>query len=108
MLSAPLIGFIAVRDRYDQQQCLQAGRTWQRVHLFATARGVAARPCNEAVEMVDHERALGQPASRVALLNEITGDPSLAADLRFLYGLSHANGARQPAPARAMGGAVRV
>ena len=30
MLSAPLIGFIAVRDRYDQQQCLQAGRTWQR------------------------------------------------------------------------------
>lgn len=76
MLSAPLIGFIAVRDRYDQQQCLLAGRTWQRAHLFATAKGIAARPCNESVEMVDHERALGQPASRVALLNEITGDPS--------------------------------
>ncbi len=39
MMSAPLIGFIAVRDRYDQSQCLLAGRTWQRAHLFATARG---------------------------------------------------------------------
>ena len=76
MLSAPLIGFIAVRDRYDQQQCLLAGRTWQRAHLFATSKGIAARPCNEAVEMVDHERALGRPASRAALLNEITGDPT--------------------------------
>lgn len=86
MLSAPLIGFIAVRDRYDQQQCLLAGRTWQRAHLFATAKGVAARPCNESVEMVDHERALGQPASRVALLNEITGDPSWQPTFVFYMG----------------------
>jgi hypothetical protein len=49
MLSAPLIGFIAVRDRYAQEQCLQAGRIWQRAHLFATANGLAARPCNEQV-----------------------------------------------------------
>jgi len=74
MLSAPLIGFIAVRDRYEQEQCLRAGRIWQRAHLLATARGLAARPCNEAVEMVDYERARGRPASRAALLNEITGD----------------------------------
>jgi hypothetical protein len=39
MLSAPLIGFIAVRDRYDQQQCLLAGRTWQRLHLFRYGPG---------------------------------------------------------------------
>jgi len=86
MLSAPLIGFIAVRDRYDRQQCLLAGRTWQRAHLLATARGIAARPCNEAVEMVDHERALGRPASRVALLNEITGDPSWQPTFVFYMG----------------------
>jgi hypothetical protein len=28
MLSAPPIGFIAVRDRYDREQCLRAGRIW--------------------------------------------------------------------------------
>lgn len=86
MLSAPLIGFIAVRDRYDQQQCLLAGRTWQRAHLLATAKGVAARPCNESVEMVDHERALDRPASRIALLNEITGDPTWQPTFVFYMG----------------------
>ena len=86
MLSAPVIGFIAVRDRYNRQQCLGAGRIWQRAHLLATARGLAARPCNEAVEMVDHERALGRPASRVALLNEITGDSTWQPTFVFYMG----------------------
>jgi len=95
MLSAPLMGFIAVRDRYAQEQCLQAGRIWQRAHLFATAHGLAARPCNEAVEMVDHERALGRPASRAALLNEITADPTWQPTFVFYMGypklLAHAS-----------------
>jgi nitroreductase len=86
MLSAPLIGFIAVRDRYQQEQCLRAGRIWQRAHLLATARGLAARPCNEAVEIVDHERALGRPASRAALLNEITGDSTWQPTFVFYMG----------------------
>lgn len=86
MLSAPLIGMIAVRDRYDQEQCLRAGRIWQRAHLLATARGLAGRPCNELVEMVDHERALGKPASRLALLNEITGDPTWQPTFVFYMG----------------------
>jgi hypothetical protein len=95
MRSAPLIGFIAVRDRYEQAQCLRAGRIWQRAHLLATARGLAARPCNEVVEMVDHERALGRPASRAALLNEITGDPTWQPTFVFYMGyptlLAHAS-----------------
>ena len=86
MLSTPLIGFIAVRDRYDKEQCLRAGRIWQRAHLLATARGLAARPSDEAVEMVDHERALGKPASRAALLNEITGDPTWQPTFVFYMG----------------------
>jgi nitroreductase len=86
MLNAPLIGFIAVRDRYDQAQCLHAGRIWQRAHLLATARGLAARPCNEAVEIVDHERALGRPASRAALLGEIVGDSTWQPTFVFYMG----------------------
>jgi len=91
MLSAPLFGFIGVRDRYDQQNCLLAGRTWQRLHLFATARGIAARPDNEAVEMVDHQRWLGKPASYVALLN----------------GFTDGDGPREPAPPRGLGDDLR-
>jgi nitroreductase len=73
MLTAPLIGIIAVHDRYDREQCLRAGRIWQRAHLLATARGVAARPCNESVEMIDHEKALAKRALRASLLADVLG-----------------------------------
>jgi hypothetical protein len=83
------------RDRYAQEQCLQVGRIWERAHLFAIAHGLAARPSNEAVEMVDHERALGKPASRAALLNEITRDPTWQPTFVFYMGypklLAHAS-----------------
>ena len=88
MLAAPLIGFIAVRDRYDRVQCLQAGRVWQRAHLFATARGIAARPCNEAVEMVDHERMQGKAPKCLSQLAEITGDSTWQPTFVFLMGYS--------------------
>jgi nitroreductase len=86
MLSAPLIGIIAVRDRYDQEHCLCAGRIWQRAHLLATARGLAARPCNESVEMIDHEKALGRPALRAGLLGGILGDATWQPTFVFYMG----------------------
>jgi nitroreductase len=86
MLSAPLIGIITVRDRYDQEQCLRAGRIWQRAHLLATARGLAGRPCNEAIEMIDYEKAHGRPATRAALIAEVTGDASWQPTFLFYMG----------------------
>jgi hypothetical protein len=74
MLSAPLIGIIAVHDRYDQEHCLRAGRIWQRAHLLATARGLAGRPCNEAVELLDHDKAGGELAKRTGWLGDVMGD----------------------------------
>jgi hypothetical protein len=86
MLSAPLIAIIAVHDRYDREHCLCAGRIWQRAHLLATARGLAGRPCNEAVEMIDHEKALGRPARRAELLREIMGDAAWQPTFVFYMG----------------------
>ncbi len=86
MLSAPLIGILAVRDRYDRDQCIRAGRFWQRAHLLATTRALAARPCNEAVEMVDHEKALGKTPQRAERLAEIIGDRSWQPTFVFYMG----------------------
>jgi nitroreductase len=86
MLSAPLIGVLAVPDRYDQQHCLRAGRIWQRAHLLATARGLAGRPCNEAVEMIDHEKVLGREPQRARLLAEVIGDPAWQPTFVFYMG----------------------
>jgi nitroreductase len=86
MLSAPLIGLIAVRDRYDKADSMRAGRVWQRIHLLATARGLAARPSNEAVEMVDHERLRGGEPRRAGLLTGITGDAGWQPTFVFYMG----------------------
>ena len=86
MLSAPLIGILAVRDRYDRDQCLRAGRVWQRAHLLATTRALAARPCNEAVEMIDHEKARGKKPERAERLAEIIGDPAWQPTFVFYMG----------------------
>jgi nitroreductase len=86
MLSAPLIGIIAVHDRYDQEHCLGAGRLWQRAHLLATARGLAGRPCNEAVEMIDHEKALGKQGRRAEMLAELLGDAAWQPTFLFYMG----------------------
>jgi len=86
MLSAPLIGIIAVHDRYDQEHCVRAGRVWQRAHLLATASGLAGRPCNEAVEMIDHEKSLGKTPLRAGLLGETLGDAAWQPTFVFYMG----------------------
>lgn len=96
LLTAPMFGLIAVRDRYDQEQSLRAGRIWQRAHLLATARGVAARPANEAVEMVDHERSTGQEARHAALLAELIADAGWQPTFMFYMGYAVRPGLASP------------
>ena len=86
MLRASLMGIITVRDRYDQENCLRAGRIWQSAHLLATARGVAGRPCNEAVEMIDYERAHERPALHGAQLGELIGEAAWQPTFVFYMG----------------------
>jgi hypothetical protein len=86
MSRASLMGIITVRDRYDQENCLRAGRIWQSAHLLATARGVAGRPCNEAVEMIDYERAHERPAVRTAQLGELIGEAAWQPTFVFYMG----------------------
>lgn len=86
MESAKLIGIISVRDRFDIPQTVQAGRLWQRIHLLAAARGVAARPSNEAVEMIDHEQVRNLPARRLGELANVLRDPAAQPTFLFLMG----------------------
>jgi hypothetical protein len=82
----PMFGIIALRDCYDQQQSVNAGRIWQRAHLCATARQLAARPANEAVEMIDHERKSGREPQHTKLLAELTGDVTWQPTFMFYMG----------------------
>jgi nitroreductase len=84
--ATPVFGLIAVRDRYDQEQSLRAGRIWQRAHLLLTSRGVAARPVNEAVELIDHERRRNQDPRASAQLAELTHDATWQPTFMFRIG----------------------
>jgi nitroreductase len=86
MSSAPLIGIIGVRDRYDQEDCMRAGRIWQRLHLLATARGRAARPSNQAVEIIDHEKSRRKDPRHARLLAGILGDATWQPTFVFYMG----------------------
>ena len=84
--ATPLFGVIAVRDRYDREQCLTAGRIWQRAHLFATVNGVAGRPVNEAVELIDHQRWLKQEPDAFNALQDVIGDHTWQPTFMFRLG----------------------
>jgi hypothetical protein len=86
LTASPMFGTIAVRDRYSLNQCLQAGRLWERAHLLATSRGIAARPINEAIELVDIENAEGRPRLTEPKLAALIGDTSWQPTFMFRMG----------------------
>jgi nitroreductase len=86
LLTARLFGVVAVRDRYDCEQALRAGRIWQRAHLLATAQSLAARVENSAVERIDHERRQNGEPRCAAQIAELTGDLRWQPTLMFYMG----------------------
>ncbi len=71
--TAPALGLIAVRDRYDRPQSIAAGRCWQRLHLDATLNGVAMQPINQPIERIDRERQTGGDDAYARRIAELAG-----------------------------------
>jgi len=57
--TASLFGMILVRNQTDRLQLLQAGKLWQRMHLWSVAHGLAMQPLNQPHERRDRELQLG-------------------------------------------------
>ncbi len=96
--TAPLFGLIGVRFPRDRSNLLSAGRLWQRLHLEATARGVAMQPLNQMMEMVDRERQFSRPPDAAQRLAAVTGDPGWTTVFAFRAGFAAA--AARPSPRR--------
>ncbi len=60
--TATAFGLISVTDPHESAQALHVGRVWQRMHLWATTRGLAVQPINQAPEVADRERQFGDEA----------------------------------------------
>jgi hypothetical protein len=94
--ASPMFGIIAVRDRYSLNQCLQAGRLWERAHLLAASRGIAARPINEAVELIDIENAEGRPRVTEPKLAALIGDTNWQPTFMFRMGYAKTSDPASP------------
>jgi hypothetical protein len=77
---------IAVRDLYDREQAIQAGRLWQRLYLKAALLGLRAQPLNQLPERVDRERQLGEPGRTVKVLAALIPDPTWLVTFAFGIG----------------------
>ncbi|WP_437678996.1 Acg family FMN-binding oxidoreductase [Sorangium sp. So ce131] len=102
----PITGVIAARDRYDLDATLRAGRLWQRMQLWATARGIAMQPLSQVPEVIDRERQLGRaPAMERSFADALRlGDwqPTMA------FRLGHAERAGVPGLRRAAEDVIRA
>ncbi|MBE1493928.1 nitroreductase [Amycolatopsis lexingtonensis] len=59
--TAAAFGILVARDARDRVQRLQVGRSWQRMHLWATGEGLAVQPLNQVLERMDRESTAGLP-----------------------------------------------
>ena len=98
--TAPVLGVILVRDRLDTRSAIQAGRAWQRLHLAATAEGLAAQPLNQPVEWIDRSAMLGRPDDFGPAIAKFADAPGW--EPTFLFRLGVAEQAAGPSPRRAL------
>jgi hypothetical protein len=92
----PVIGLITVKDLYDRDCALRAGRLWQRLHLQGTLLGLGMQPLNQLPECVDRDRQLGRPASFRNALVGFSGDAEWQPTFAFRVGWPTRPGAASP------------
>ena len=72
--TAAAFGLILVTDARDNTMRLRGGRLWQRMHLWATTKGLAMQPLNQMSERADRELQLGIEPRFGTALKELVAD----------------------------------
>ena len=98
--TASAFGMIAVRDAMNTQQRVEAGRLWQRMHLFATVQGIAMHPLSQPVERRDRELQLRRSPAYAKALSELQQDDSWQTVMPFRMGYPAQDA--PPSPRRAI------
>ena len=94
--TAAAFGIIAVRDDRDDAQRMNAGRLWQRMHLWATTQKLAVQPLNQIHERVDREAALSIEPRFTGSLKDLIGDPGWRGIFTFRTGYPTTEALKSP------------
>jgi hypothetical protein len=84
--TAAAFGLIVVPAAHDNAMRIRGGRLWQRMHLGATNKGVAAQPLNQMSERADREQQLGIEPRFAKALNALAGDSGMQVLMPFRMG----------------------
>ena len=79
-------GIVLVRDAGDVGQRVNAGRLYQRLHLWAVTQGLAMQPLNQTVERAERERVTSTPAVIGRGLDQLIGDGTWQPVMPFRIG----------------------
>jgi nitroreductase len=84
--TAAAFGTLAVRDSANNAQRIQAGRIWQRMHLWATTQGIAMQPLNQIVERAEREQTAGLKPEFTQAIAALLPDPGWQMVMPFRIG----------------------
>ena len=84
--TAAAFGTLAVRDSLNNAQRIQAGRMWQRMHLWATTQGIAMQPLNQVVERAEREQTAGFEPEFTRAIAALVPDPAWHMVMPFRIG----------------------
>lgn len=96
--TAAAFGLIAVPNARDNALRIRGGRLWQRMHLWATTKGLAMQPLNQMPERADRELQLGIEPRFGNALKELVASDNLQALMPFRVGYPTVEG--KPSPRR--------
>ncbi|MBI3530088.1 MAG: hypothetical protein HY067_19250 [Betaproteobacteria bacterium] len=96
--TAAAFGLIAVPNARDNAMRIHGGRLWQRMHLWATTKGLAVHPLNQMSERADREHQLGIEPRFGTALKDLVADASSQALMPFRIGYPTMEG--RPSPRR--------
>lgn len=84
--TAASFGFITVSDPKDYLQVVKAGQLWQRIHLWATTKGLGMQIMNQLSERRDRELSLNLTPHFGDKLSEILGTSEWHSIIQFRMG----------------------
>lgn len=103
--TAAAYGVIVAQDARDARQQLAGGMLLQRIHLAATAKGIALQHMNQITERIDREAELGKPATFAPRFAAVLGDQARAPLATFRIG--YPARAARPSPRRSISAVTR-
>lgn len=98
--TAAAFGFIAVRDLANNLQVVKVGQLWQRLHLWATSKGLGMQIMNQLSERRDRELSLSLTPKFGDRIHEILGTSDWNSIIQFRMG--HPTIEALPSPRRSV------